>query len=314
MASSGSVDFTVTRDDIINAAAFEIGVKALGQTLTSEVTDPIAQALNMLVKQWQGKADFAPGLKVWTRRRAYLFLQSDQHQYALGPTGDHATESFVSTTLTASVSATDTSLTVSSITGISSGDNIGIIQDDGSIHWDTVNGAPSGSTVVITNGMASAASANNTLYAYTTKMRRPVDLLTISLRNSDTEDTPIEKIDLYQYEAISAKTADGTPTQAYYEAQRGNGQLYLSSEPTNMTNYVRMVYLSDIEDFDTGSDNPDYPVEWFRALKYNLAVDIAPGFGKQVTNTLAALAVDSLSIARNANPETSAEYFQPGLD
>jgi len=314
MASSGSVNFTVTRKEIVEDAAFAVGIKRLNQALHGGVDKQITRALNLMVKQWQGTADFAPGLKVWTRRRATLFLQKDQHQYGLGPSGDHATESFVTTTLTAQVAALGTTLTVDSITGIASADNIGVVLDDGTIHWDIVNGAPSGSSVVITTGVASVASANQKVYAYTTKMRRPIDLVTANLRNSESEDTPMPFMDILEYEAIVNKSSDGTPIRVFFEGQRTDSQLYTDSDPDDVTKQISMVYLSDIEDFDTATDNADYPVEWFRALKFNLAIEIAPGFHRVVSPELALLASTSLSIAQNLYPATTSEYFQPGID
>jgi hypothetical protein len=51
------------------------------------------------------------------------------------------------TTLTADANATDTSITVASISGFSDGDYIGITMDDGTQHQTTINGAPAGSTI-----------------------------------------------------------------------------------------------------------------------------------------------------------------------
>ena len=145
-------------------------------------------------------------------------------------------------------------------------------------------------------------------------MRRPIQILTHSLRNSDNEDTPMGDMDLYEYESLTDKTSDGTPTRVFYEAQRTNGQLYIDAEPDDVTKQVRIVYLSDIEDFDSADDNPDYPVEWFRALKFNLAIETAPGLGRDISPALAALARTSLEIAQNVNPDTTTDYYQPGLD
>lgn len=63
------------------------------------------------------------------------------------------------TTLTADANATDTSLTVADITGFGDGDPIGIRLDNGKQHRTTVNGAPSGSTIPITDAMPSLASS-----------------------------------------------------------------------------------------------------------------------------------------------------------
>ena len=315
MASSGSVNFSITRNDLVNAAAIEAKVVPIGHTLTADVQAHIIQSLNMLVKQWQGTADFAPGLKVWTRRRATLFLQKDTHKYNLGPSGDHATESYIETSLTANSAATDTTLTVDSITGISSGDNIGIVMDSGKIHWDTVNGAPSGSTVTITTGMEALASNGKAVYAYTTKVRRPVKILTATLIDSDGEEIALTEMDLLDYEYISNKTEDGTPLKYFYEAQRTNGALYTDVEPDDVTEHINFTYLSDIEDFDTATDSPDYPAEWYRALKFNLALEICSAFDKDPSQVLIANAQNSLSIAQNLYPNNSnsQDYFQPDL-
>lgn len=314
MATSGSVNFSVNRNDIINAAAEEIGVLALGQTMTSTIQTPIALRLNALVKQWQGKADFAPGLKEWSRKRGTLFLQTNTVEYSLGPSGDHATNSYVSTTLTAAAATSATSLTVGSITGISNADNIGIALTDGTLHWDTVSGAPSGSTVTLTTGLASGASANAKVYAYTTKINRPIQVLTAVLRNSENTDSPLTFITLEEYEALTNKRSDGTPTRILVEGQLTNIKLYTDYEPDDVTKQIRFTYLSPIEDFDAATDTPDYPQSWYRALYKNLAIEIAPMFSRQVNPLLTTQAAESLAIAKNEYPEETVMYFQPGLD
>jgi len=283
MASSGSVDFSVSRDDIIQDAAENLGIVEEGGTPTAAQVTVLARKLNMIVKQWQGQADFARGLKVWSRKRAYIFLQKGQGSYSLGPSGDNATASYVTTLLTADSAISDTTMTVSSITGISASDYVGIEMDDGSVHWTTVNGSPSGSTVTLTVGVTVAASTGNRLFAYTAKMRRPLEIITAVLRDSSNNDTPMTKFLLGNYESVPSKTADGTPSQYMYEAQLTNGVIYLDVEPSDVTNVIRLVDLSPIEDFDASTDTPDYPQSRFRALCAQLTMDGCPWVGKEIT-------------------------------
>jgi hypothetical protein len=65
------------------------------------------------------------------------------------------------TTLGGAEAAAQTDLTVAAITGVASGDIIGILLDDGTTHWTTVNGAPSGSTITITAALPSDAASGN---------------------------------------------------------------------------------------------------------------------------------------------------------
>lgn len=53
MATSGSTDFSVSRDDIIKRALRIIGVLAQGETPTTNQTTEAAVALNGLVKAWE---------------------------------------------------------------------------------------------------------------------------------------------------------------------------------------------------------------------------------------------------------------------
>ena len=54
--------------------------------------------------------------------------------------------------------ATDTSITVTTVTGITSGDIVGLELDNGAAHWTTVNGAPSGNVVTLTDAVPSGAA------------------------------------------------------------------------------------------------------------------------------------------------------------
>lgn len=67
----------------------------------------------------------------------------------------------VDTELSSAASATDTSIEVDDITGFGDGDFIGILLDDGSQHQTTINGAPAGSTINLTDAMPGAAAVNN---------------------------------------------------------------------------------------------------------------------------------------------------------
>lgn len=314
MATSGSVDFSTTRDTLLTDSLMDAGVIEEGATPSADQTAVAARKLNAIVKQWMGRADFAPGLKVWSRSRATVFLQKDQGSYSLGPTGDHATGAYTRTTLTAAALASATSITVSSITGISAADYIGIELDDGTLHWDTVSGSPSGSTVGITAGLASVAASGRYVYAYTTKITRPLEILTASLRDSDLNDTPLGFMSLAGYESIGDKTADGTPTEILYEYGLSNGTIYTDVQPDDVTSQIRLVYLRPLEDFDAATDEPDYPQGWYRPLQAQLTMDLCVAYSRPVSQELKLLRDEALMMAQSEFAETTDIYFQPGVE
>mgnify|MGYP001574175770 CR=1 FL=1 len=323
MASSGSVDFSVNRNDIITRSLEVIGEYDPGETISSADVTTCASWLNLIVKQLQGTADFAGGLKMWSRKRAYLFLSGGQAVYTLGPTTTATgttnkwASSYVTTTISANEAAGQTVLSVTSITGISNADRIGIELDDDTMHWTTVNGAPSGGTVTITASLASAAASGNRVFAYATTAqgRSPIKILTASLRSFDSTNVPTDiPIDagllIEGYESIVSKTADSDPTALYYEQTLTDGTVYLDAEPSDVSKIIRMVYLSAIEDFDASTDTPDYPQEYYLFLVMELGKYIAPVFGVKWTTGMEDNRKSAMAIAKNLYPETSDLYFQ----
>jgi len=78
MATSGSTDFSVTRDDIIKRALRLIGVIAQGETPTTDQVSEAAVALNSLIKAWQ-----ADGMPLWAIKQRTVTLIADTASYTL---------------------------------------------------------------------------------------------------------------------------------------------------------------------------------------------------------------------------------------
>ena len=55
------------------------------------------------------------------------------------------------------------------------------------------------------------------------------------------------------------------------------------------------MYQRPFEDFDASADEPDFPSEWFEALKFNLALRLAPEYG---------VPTESFSMIKNLAKET----------
>jgi hypothetical protein len=77
--SSGSTDFSVTRDDIIKRALRLIGVLAQGETPSAAQIADGAFALNSLVKAWQ-----ADGMPLWALKSYNVPLVAGTKDYEIG--------------------------------------------------------------------------------------------------------------------------------------------------------------------------------------------------------------------------------------
>lgn len=311
MATSGVTTYSVTETDIITTAFEDAAIYGAGRTISAEDYTLARRKLNMLVKQWVSQTDFAPGLKMWTRRTGWLFMQKSQVEYDLGPSGDEcAAETYVATTLASSASGGAGTITVVSAAGISTTMRIGVLLDSGSMQWTTVNGAPAGAVVTLTATLTGAASAGNVVYAYASKVHRPFEIVSAVMRDSDGNDTPMDpQLSLAEYEAIPAKSGLGTPASMYFEAKRTNAVVYLDCAPDDLTSVIRLRYLSYVEDSTATSDTIDFPAEWYRPLAAQLGIDLCPAFRKPAPPELVSLRNESLQIAQNAYPAKSEAYY-----
>lgn len=277
MATSGSVNFSVTRDDIIKASLRKIGQLAGGEVPNADDLNDAAFALNMMIKAWG-----ANGLQLFAQQQATLFLEKGDHEYLLGPSGDHGTHSYTSTEIKVAAIAGATTIDVDSTSGMAASDYIGFVLDSGSSYWTTVSSVTDSDTVVIpASGLPSAAAVDNKVYFYRTKMHRPLRIVEAFLRDlSDNTDTPIQILwDRKDYFDIYDKFTDAPPTRIYYEPLLTNGKLYTNYEQTNVNEVLKLVYQRPAEDFDAANDNPDFPQEHYEKLVYGLALRLAPDYG-----------------------------------
>lgn len=275
MATSGSVNFAVTRDEIIKYALINVGGIGEGVTPSATSVTDAAFYLNMIMKAWHND-----GMPLWALKEGYILPIAATNSVSLGPSGGHATLSYTNTTIGADEAIGQTSITVTSITGISASDAIGVEQDDGTIHWTTVNGAPSGTTVVLTAALTDEASAGNHIYAYTTKIQRPLKILEASLFNSTAStDRPIEVITHEELFSLSDKTSEGDPLKLWYNPQLTQGVATIWPRFENGDSVIKIWFHRPFEDFDASTDNPDCPQEFYMALVWQLSWAISPGWG-----------------------------------
>lgn len=276
MATSGSIDFSVSRDDIITEALEQMGVLGEGQSPSADQLTSMSRTLNMMVKAWQ-----ADGLNLFAVQKLYVYLEKEKDEYSLGSTTtDHISTEYNRTTTSSAASATDTTIEASSISGMSDADYIGVKLDDGTMQWTTINGAPAGSTVTLTDALTGDVASGNTVYFYTTKANRPMKIKNVILSDAITaQDTPIWKVTRSEYIDLPNKTSDGEVNQIYYDPQVTLGVMHVWPRSNSVDKYLTLWVQRTLEDFDAASDNADFPQEWFLPLALNLAAVSCPKYG-----------------------------------
>ena len=277
MAQSGSYNFTVTRDNLIEDALKRVQMLGEGESASSNQLTESARLLNMIVK-FRAR-DGMPG---WALRRGYILPFSGASSIN---TDSHVVTNYDTTTLTADSAASDTTLTVSSITGFSNADQIGIELDNGNIDWTTVNGAPSGTTITITTGVTTAASSGNRVYGYTASSERVQKPLRIILANrllvSDNFRTEIQVLSRDEYYDLSNPTTEAPPLGIYYTTEPSsltaletNGQIFVYPRFSNGDYVIEFTYQRPFQDFDAATDDVDFPQGFYLPLMLELAFHV----------------------------------------
>jgi hypothetical protein len=309
MPTSGSVNFSVSRDDILNDAFIECGAIGPEDTASTAQTTHAARRLNSMVKAWG-----AYGPALWARKTGYILPTTGVSSIDLGPTGGHATLSYVQTTLSADAASGASTIVVDSATGIANTYYIGVELDSGDMHWTTVNGVPSGTTVTLTAVLTDDASDGNYVYCYQTKLQRPLRVIDAFVHDQVTStDQFIDVVTKNEYDLLGDKTATGTPNQVVYDPQLGNGTLYLFPQFENGKKIITIIFQRPFEDFDASIDEPDFPPEWYDALCLNLAVRLMGPYGLPTQDRieLRSRAKDALDLAQQNEPEEGSMYIQP---
>lgn len=273
MATSGTAVFSLNRDQLIKAALRKVNAFEAGETPDSDSVSDASDALNTMVKHWQGN-----GVQIYKTVEAILFPQVGQVRYSLGLTStDHATESWVETELAANAALGASQISVDSATGIATTYHIGVQLDDGTLQWTTVNGAPSGTTITLTAVLTDSATAGNLVVVYQTKLVRPLRILGARSYNfASAIDVPLEEMDRLEYQDMPNKTNSGTVTSFYYDRRTSStGYLYVWPAPANVDDAIKMTVAKPIEDFSAAGDDADLPQEWIRAIVWGLADEIA---------------------------------------
>lgn len=310
MALSGSYDFAQNRNSIILDALREAGIIDYSEDtdVDQEVITSATRKINRMFKAWE-----ADGLQVWKQEHVTLLLEKGKSDYDLGPSGDNWTASYTETAMRVAASSSDTTMEVDSTTGMTAGDYVGVVVDDGTIHWTTVASVTDSDTFELTTGLDDDAAIDNAVYFYTNKAQRPNRIIECVRRNTSNNDIQIDIVSREEYWNDSSKFVNGTVTRVFYDQSITNGKLYVVSPPSASTESLEIICSYPFQDMDTYTDNVDFPDYWYEAIVYGLAYRLAVEYRSpsDTKRDLLMLATATKEKAMNYDVEGTSVYFQP---
>ena len=281
MTTSNSVNYSQTRTEVITDAFQLLGVYGLGRTVSAEDMAVANSFLNKMIKSWQSR-----GLHLWSTEEAYMFVTPDADSYTLSSDSSSAyacaRSDAVLTTLGSAALSSATTLTVVTTTGMTAADIIGVVLTDGTLHWTTIVSVDSSTGLTITSGLASAAASGNNVYTFTSRINKPLRIHSVRRVSGVTSPSAsnLEALSHSDYFSLPNKKLTGSASAYYYNPDLTTGKLYLWPCPSSASTYVEFTYERMLEDMDSASDTFDFPSEWLEVITWQLAVRLAPAFGK----------------------------------
>lgn len=113
---------------------------------------------------------------------------------------------------------------------------------------------------------------------------KPLNIYACSVKNTSTNvETPMTRLSRNDYaDSFSNKTSNGLPVNYYFDpgVTQATISVYPVPDATIAASYqLFMYYQRPAQDFDSSTDNPDFPVEWHEVIKYGLAVRLSGEYG-----------------------------------
>src|SRR3990167_1547395 len=287
MASSNSYNFAVTRDNLITDALLYINAIGEGETPTANAVTEASRILNMLVKH-RGTT----GMPLWALKRGFILPTTEVSSI---DTNSHVVTDYSTTTLSADEADAQTILIVTSSTGMTAADQVGIEMDDGTMHWTTIVSVDSSTQITITTAIDDTAASGNRLYSYTAstdRVQRPIRIINANILEvtggASWEITLEERQDYFN---LGNRTTEGTPNRIYYDPRLGSstadpataanwfGTIFIYPRFNSGDHIIEFTYQRPFQDFDAAGDHPDFPQEFYLSIVIELAALLGPKHG-----------------------------------
>lgn len=280
MSTSNSYNFLLNRDELITAAHLHIQSIGEGETPNASQISEASKLLNMLMKSWAGL-----GMPLWAIRRGYILPFTGSSAIN---TDSHVVTSYVTTTVASAASSGASTIVVASASGFADTYAIGVEQDDATVLWTTISGAPAGTTITLATTLTADVSAGKRVFVYqqTNRVAKPIRILDANIKEVDGGSTwSIMQISHKDFYNLSNRTSTGTPNQFYYdtastvETNLNNGTIYIFPRFSAGTHIIEFTFQRPFQDLDSATDDLDCPPEFFLSLMVGLASLLGPKFG-----------------------------------
>jgi len=302
LAFSGTTTFekTFSIDEIITEAFERLGFfDYSGNDLRSA-----RRSLNIMLQEWDNR-----GIHFWQVREHAFSLVSGQNEYIIYRSPSDGTSNGITTTLTAAINDTDTTIPVASVAQMPDSGKIKI--NDEIISYTGISSLNlTGATRGVDNTTAASHAQNDSVNNF---VNMASDMLEASYRTSANVDSPLSKVNRSQYSAFSNKTATGQPSQYWVQRfiDRISVTLYLTPGSDQVGDFVFFYYLQRLQDAGKYTNEADVVNRFVPCMCAGLAYYISQKKAPQRTQEMKLLYEDELLRALEEDGSSASVYISP---
>ena len=302
--TSGTTTFdkTFSIDEII-----EESYNRLGQFDMSGYNLKTARrSLNIMFQEWGNR-----GLHFWEVANTNITLETNKNEYRIFRATSDGNSDGVTSTLTAAIASTTatTGITIASKDRMPDSGTINVGSEN--ISYTGFSGLELTGVTRGVNGTTAATHADGA--SITNFVNQATEILECSYRNNSNVDSPLEKINRSQYQALSNKTATGQPSQ--YFVQRFIDHvlitIYLTPSSTQNGDVINFYYEKRIQDAGAYTNATDVPYRFVPCMVAGLSYYLAMKYAQPRIQELKLIYEDELARALEEDGSSASVYISP---
>ena len=302
-SSSYVFDKNLGIDEIIEDAYERIVM----QSVSGYQLKTAKRSLNILFSEWGNR-----GLHFWEVKNQSVTLVDGQAVYTFFRSPSDGSSDGISTTLSAGINATVTTIGVASVTGLPTSGIIIIGTEQ--ITYSGISSLNLTGCVRGVNGSTAAThSSGDTVLQFPNGM---TDIQELNYRVASTNvDTPMTKISRSQYQGFSNKTSKGLPTQYWVQRfiDKTTVTLYLTPGTSQAGDFINFYYTKRIDDVGAYTNATDVPYRFIPCMIAGLSYYLAVKYAPQRVQELKLLYEDELLRAEDEDGSSNSTYISPKI-
>ena len=287
-------------DEIIEESFERMGIQNVSgyQLKTSRRT------LNIMFQEWANR-----GLHYWEVENTSITLATDQTEYTIFRSSAEGASNGVTTTLSAGINSSVTTIPLTSVTNMPSSGKIKVNNE-----IISYTGISSLNLTGATRASDDTTAASHTSGdAVTNFVNGADDILEASFRNASNIDVPLTKIARSAYQALSNKTSTGQPSQYFVQRfiDKITINLYLTPGSTENGKFLNFFFVKRIQDVGAYTNASDVPYRFVPCMVSGLTYYLSQKYAPQRSQQFKLFYEDEFQRALAEDGSSSSTFITP---